>query len=742
MIMPSVQTVKKRMCLDVFYALALAQVEAREGLIACIDPGFFAYCLIKANRERFVTQFGGINLDAFIEAILEGSPRIEKPLPISSDIPVHPFVSECILFSKRDPEKFHAPQIFYKLVKHDEFTGAMAAKHNIVLSGILSMVGKETRKKDSERKPGLAPRVAANSKRNSEGLVDRYCINLTKKAAEGGLPPVFCRESEMQQVLIALMKKNKANPLLIGEPGVGKTAIVEGLAQRFVDKNVPERLSRCRLVTLSMAAALHGTSLRGQFEERLDGIMKEIVEDKNTIVFIDEIHTLVGAGSGSESALDAGNIMKPYLARGDFRCIGATTFEDYHKYLKKDKALLRRFQRIFISEPEESDSKKIIQGLAASLEAHHGCTIKPEVFDAVIALSRRFLTDRFFPDKAIDCLDHACAKSSLSSSIVTTEIIEEVISTFSDVPLSMVRKGEMERLDSARADLLNEVVGNDAAIESFCNRVMYCCSTKDSRVGPMAALTLYGPKGVGKKTAISRFSNSLCGKDSMIVINGAEFTEQHSVSRIIGSPPGYVGYNDETYILREIRRRPHAVLMIKNVQLMHTAVLEQIRQIVETGKITDVHGMKTDFSNCILVFVVDIDKSSNKSMGFGRDSKTDYGPAFEKIRQSIPLLQSVKYQVGFVDLDQSFVSDLVNLEMNTFQDELERGGIIVTYDDECSRFFCGGEGVTPSDIRSAVREKLEMAFCQASTSGAGEYRVGVEDGELTVHMLQELTVTA
>jgi ATP-dependent Clp protease ATP-binding subunit ClpC len=328
----------------------------------------------------------------------------------------------------------------------------------------------------------------------------------------------------------------------------------------------------------------------------------------------------------------------------------------------------------------------------------------------------------------------------MSTSIVTCGIVEEVISDFTDIPLSLIRKGDVDRVRSAKAAICDEIIGNDLAIEEFCNRVIYFNSTKNVRSGPMSSFVFYGPRGVGKKTVASVFSEHLCGQDAMVIINGADFSEQNSVSRIVGSPPGYIGYNDEAYLLREIRRRPHSVLLIKNVELVHSSVLEQILQIVSLGKITDVHGLKTDFSNCTVIFVVDVEGTS-RYMGFGSKSEEKSTSSdFSKLSNSIPILKSVKCKIQFHEVGEEFKSEIVSIEMASFKSSLERGGIIVTFIGECLEFLCEVEDESPSDIRSAVRSTLELSFCNAASSGSMYYEMSIVDGRLVTTECEENSV--
>ncbi len=739
--MPNIQTTKKRLSYSIFKSVISSQTVAFLNGIDYIGPCFFAYHLIESSKSMFLLYFDRKKLDSFLSFLLTVCSCKDKKKGESGTVRISKIVVEAVMRANRESDKVGPEHVLYLLMKEDEKLRSIAEQYEISINDVLDVINKEANKKREQEKDVFGQQsIGKKNTQQKNDVIAKYCVDFTQKAKDGLLSPVFCREEEMEQILISLMKKNKANPLLIGEAGTGKTAIVEGLAQRFVKNDVPVRLKGYRVIALHLASIVQGTTLRGQFEERLDEILKYVLKEGNVILFIDEIHTVIGAGVGSDPGLDAGNILKPYLARGDIKCIGATTFDDYYRYMRKDKALSRRFQRIFISEPEDSKTVEIIRGLAPGLEKYHNCTIQEDVFEYVVLLSRRFISDRFFPDKAIDCLDHSCAKSSINDGIVNKEIVEEVISKFSDVPLSLIRQGDLERLEGMKDVLTAEILGNDFSITELCNRIRFAFSTKGTKKGVLVPLILYGPPGVGKKTVIKKMAEHLYGKNSIITINGAEYSESHSISRLVGSPPGYIGHEEETYILREVRRKPHMILLIQNPDLMCSSVTEQFKQIIETGKLTDVHGMIADFSNCIVVFSLDLSSKSGKTMGFTSKSSTtsSYDYEFMEMKKIHPLFGTINYCVGFSDLSSDYLIDLIKMEMEKFVDSLKNCGIMVEYDESCVKFFISLVEGPPSEIRRKIREQLESIISKGINISKNNYKLYIENGKLLAKTKEQI----
>lgn len=334
-----------------------------------------------------------------------------------------------------------------------------------------------------------------------------------------------------------------------------------------------------------------------------------------------------------------------------------------------------------------------------------------------------------FPDKAIDCLDHACSKSSLKNGRVNKELIEEVIGDFSDIPLSIIRKNDVEKLEGLYNSVKKELIGNDKSIDEFCGRLKFCFSTKSNRSGPLSTMVLFGPSGVGKKTLVRDTALHLYGKDSCININGSEFSEPHSVSRLVGSPPGYVGHEEETYILREVRRKPYLVFLINNSELMHNSVLEQLKHIIENGKLNDVHGMVADFSNCLFIFTIDFERKINNSIGFSRkENISTYDKDFLNLKNISSFFQCIPYSIGFYDLNENSNTEIINLEMNNIKNELSGSGIIINYSDSCCEYFVKNIFGSPFEIRSSVRKNLELAISKSLSISCNSYCL-CSDGE-------------
>jgi len=656
-----------------------------------------------------------------------GSPRADKK------------IGECIVKAERHPDKYNLLSVLYNVLESDRKLKIIATQFGMTEYALLSAVN---RIKRNEPQPSSTSssvsQQASGGKTTKKDTLDSFCIDLTEQARRGDLPPVFCRDKEIDQLILALMKKTKANPLLIGDAGVGKTAIVEGLAQRISSGCVPERLINHRIFSLSLSSALSGTKLRGQFEERMQAIMEEAANDRSLLLFIDEVHMLVGSGGGGDgSSLDAGNIMKPYLARGSIRCIGATTVEDYNRYLRRDKALNRRFQQINIVEPSVEQTIEILRGTSPVLEAHHHCSVSAGVCEHIVNLCANFINDRNFPDKALDCLDYACARASFSDSCVTLDGVEEVVSEMAKIPVELVRQGVNERLSGMSETLSSEILGNLAALQTFCNKIRFSFATARKNV-PLCVMTMYGQKGVGKKTAISLLAKNLYGDGALVVVNGHEFAAPHSIERILGSPPGYVGHREETYICKTIRKKPHSVILIKNPEAIHPSSAEQFENMISNGSITNAQGTEISFRNTIIVLVVDI-SLAKAFRGFGglNHSEQDYQVEYEKVKQGSRLLQTVNNEVCFQPVSSDFNEQIIMLEMEKFQHELGQGHIELVYNDSCLEHFLTTVEGTPKEIREAVRHKLETALVEGLISDASSYTLTLINDELFCTTLED-----
>lgn len=442
-------------------------------------------------------------------------------------------------------------------------------------------------------------------------VLDQYSRDLTLIAGGGGADPVVGREREISRVIQILSRRTKNNPVLVGEPGVGKTAVAEGLARRIARGEVPDTLKNRRIVTLDLASMLAGTKYRGDFEDRVKCIIKEVQRAGDVIVFIDELHTIVGAGS-AEGAIDAANILKPALGRGEIQVIGATTPEEYRKHIEKDAALERRFQPVDVPEPDEACCVRMLRALRGSLETHHGLQITDEAISAAVRLSVRYICDRFLPDKAIDLLDEAASHVRLESGPQARQTVEasdvaDVVSAWTGVPASAISEPESERLLRLEEALHRRVIGQDEAVSAVARAI------RRGRVGlsdprrPMGSFIFLGPTGVGKTELCRALAEAVYGdRDALIRLDMSEYMEKHAVSKLIGSPPGYVGYGEGGQLTERVRRRPWSVVLFDEIEKAHEDVYNLLLQIMEDGRLTDSAGRRADFRSTIVVMTSNI----------------------------------------------------------------------------------------------------------------------------------------
>jgi ATP-dependent Clp protease ATP-binding subunit ClpC len=473
------------------------------------------------------------------------------------------------------------------------------------------------------RAPG-APDGAAP--RKPTPFLDQFGRDITRLAREGKLPPLIGRKEEMTRIAQVLSRQRKNNPILVGEPGVGKTCIVEGLAHRLIQPGTPPGLAGKRVVELSMSALVAGTQYHGQFEERLQKILEEATSNDDVVLFIDEIHTMVGAGSAGRGAMDAANMLKPALARGEIRCIGATTTAEYRRYIEKDEALARRFELIWVEEPTRDEAVAIVQGLRPSLEAHHGVTITDRAIAAAVDLSIRYLPDQRLPDKCLDLIDQACAQKRLVTlsfdriavaagpgagagaevaagrEIIDFDEVARVVSKRCRVPLERMTQGEQERLAHLADALGRRVIGQEQAVSALAQAVLAARAGLADPRRPQGVFLFLGPTGVGKTELARALAEFLFDdEDRLIRIDMSEYTEKHSVAKLIGSPPGYVGYEDEGQLTGKVRSQPYSVVLFDEVEKAHPEVLNLFLQIFDEGRLTDARGRRADFRNAFII---------------------------------------------------------------------------------------------------------------------------------------------
>ncbi|MBM7542885.1 ATP-dependent protease ATP-binding subunit ClpC [Amphibacillus cookii] len=622
----------------------------------------------------------------------------------------------------------------------------------------------------------------------STPTLDSLARDLTVIAKEGNIDPVIGREKEIERVIQVLSRRTKNNPVLIGEPGVGKTAVAEGLAQQIVNNEVPETLRDKRVMTLDMGTVVAGTKYRGEFEDRLKKVMEEIRQAGNIILFIDELHTLIGAG-GAEGAIDASNILKPSLARGELQCIGATTLDEYRKYIEKDAALERRFQPIQVDEPTLEESIQILQGLRDRYEAHHRVTITDEAIEAAVNLSSRYITDRFLPDKAIDLIDEAASKVRLRSytappnlkeleqnlgevkkekdaavqsqefekaaslrdkeqklrkelestkeqwkekqgqedSEVIVEDIATVVSTWTGVPVSSLTKDESTRLLNLENVLHNRVIGQEEAVDAVAKAIRRARAGLKDPKRPIGSFIFLGPTGVGKTELARALAESMFGdEDAMIRVDMSEYMEKHTTSRLVGSPPGYVGHEEGGQLTEKVRRKPYSVVLLDEIEKAHPEVFNILLQVLEDGRLTDSKGRLVDFRNTVLIMTSNVGASElkqNKYVGFSlEDEQADYKDMKLKVTEELKkafrpeFLNRIDETIVFHSLEKKHMKDIVTLMLDHLQKRLSAQGLDFTLSDKAIEKIAE-EGFDPEygarPLRRSIQKNIEDLLSEA-----------------------------
>jgi ATP-dependent Clp protease ATP-binding subunit ClpA len=504
---------------------------------------------------------------------------------------------------------------------------------NFISHGIAKAPGRSTQRpvlgsnnqQPNENNPEQEREEKPNRRGNQDALTN-YCVNLNKKAMAGKIDPLIGRDLEIERTIQILCRRTKNNPLYVGDPGVGKTAIAEGLAKRIVEGDVPEVLAKSTIFALDMGALLAGTRYRGDFEERLKAVVNELEAMQGAILFIDEIHTVIGAGATSGGAMDASNLLKPALASGNLRCIGSTTYKEFRNYFEKDRALVRRFQKIDVNEPNIEDSVKILRGLKLNYEKHHKVRYTDEAIRAAVELSAKYINDRKLPDKAIDVIDEVGASRMLlpenkRRKTVTLRDVEEIVAKIARIPPKSVSADDKETLRNLERDLKSMVFGQDKAIEALAAAIKLARAGLREPEKPIGNYLFSGPTGVGK-TEVARQLASTMGIE-LIRFDMSEYMERHSVSRLIGAPPGYVGFDQGGLLTDAIDQHPHAVLLLDEIEKAHPDLFNILLQVMDHGKLTDHNGKTVDFRNIILIMTTNAGASdlAKEAIGFGRDTR-------------------------------------------------------------------------------------------------------------------------
>ncbi len=726
---------------------------------------------------------------------------------------------ESFVEASRFNHKYASPEhMLLALIKEDDSVAyTLLSKLNVDFKKIEKDL-EEYLENKNEKEDAWEEGVEIREEKGS--ILTKYSIDLTKQAKKGKLDPVIGRETENRRILEILCRRIKNNPCLIGEPGVGKTAVVEGLAQNIIEGNVPENLKGKRVLSLDLSAMVAGAKYRGEFEDRLKKAISEIKEEKNIIIFIDEIHTIIGAG-GAEGAIDAANILKPALARGEIQCIGATTTNEYKKYIEKDTALERRFQPIMVGEPNKEETLEILKGLREKYETHHNVKILDESLKAAVNLSDRYITDRFMPDKAIDLIDEASAKlrienlvtpssikeintkiekimeekenavdsenfekaaelkdkelslkeekknmkrawledRKLNKLIVTPDEIAKVVSGWTKIPVEKLTEKESEKLLNLEKILHKRVVGQEEAISALSKAI------RRARVGlrdpkrPIGSFIFLGPTGVGKTELCKALAEAMFSDEKSIIrIDMSEYMEKHSVSRLIGAPPGYIGHDDGGQLTEAVRRKPYSIVLLDEIEKAHPDVFNILLQIMEDGRLTDSKGKLVDFKNTIIIMTSNIGAHTikkQKSMGFAFEQKenTEYEKMKENIMEELKrnfrpeFLNRIDDTIVFHKLKKDDMLSIVGLMLKSTSDRLKNNSVNIDFNENCKEFLLEkgideNYGARPLRriITKEVEDKLSEELLKGHLRIGDKIAVSVRENQLNFKKVEKETV--
>ncbi len=575
--------------------------------------------------------------------------------------------------------------------------------------------------------------------------LEQFSTNLNEAAINGKIDPLIGREEEVERTVQVLCRRRKNNPLLVGESGVGKTAIAEGLAKRIVDKEVPEVLQNSVIYSLDLGALVAGTKYRGDFEKRLKGVLNQIKQEDNAVLFIDEIHIMIGAGATSGGTMDAANLLKPMLATGELKCIGSTTFQEYHSIFEKERALARRFQKIDIKEPSVNDTIKILKGLKSRFEEHHGVTYTLPALETAARLAERYITDRFLPDKAIDVIDEVGANRQLQpkkgrKKKITVSDVEAIVAKIARIPPKTVSSTDMEVLRNLDLNLKRVVFGQDMAIDQLVTAVKMARSGLRDDHKPVGSFVFAGPTGVGKTEVTNQLAENL-GVE-LIRFDMSEYMERHTVSRLIGAPPGYVGFDDGGLLTDAVNKTPHAVLLLDEIEKAHPDVFNLLLQVMDNGSLTDSTGRKVDFRNIILVMTSNAgaENISRSSMGFTKqDHSLDTMKAIEKVFTP-EFRNRLDGVIQFKPLDETVIVSIVDKFLIRLEAQLNEKDVTLIVDDKAKRWLAK-TGYDPimgaRPMERLIQEKLkkelaeELLFGKLS-KGGGTVRVTEKDDKLSL----------
>ena len=592
---------------------------------------------------------------------------------------------------------------------------------------------------ESNENEGIANEAEPEIKSN-KGL-ETYTINLNKLVAQGKIDPLIGRDAEVERLIQILCRRRKNNPLLVGEAGVGKTAIAEGLAKKIVENETPEILQGMVIYSLDLGALIAGTKYRGDFEQRLKDVLKLLAEQDNAILFIDEIHTIIGAGSASGGTLDASNLLKPALANGDLKCIGATTYQEYRTVFEKDHALARRFQKIDVEEPNVSTTISILKGLKSHFEKHHNVKFSSSALISAAELSAKFINDKQLPDKAIDVIDEAGAAQRIlpknkQKKLIGSKEIENVIAKMAKIPAQNVNKDDRNALQTLERDLKAVIFGQNKAIESLSSAIKMARSGLGSDNKPIGSFLFSGPTGVGK-TEVARQLAYILGIE-LVRIDMSEYMERHSVSKLIGAPPGYVGFDQGGILTESVNKNPHSVLLLDEIEKAHPDVFNILLQVMDNGFLTDSNGRKTDFRNVTLIMTTNAGAEALSKASFGFTQTKQTGDEQEDIKKlfSPEFRNRLDSIVSFTALDSDVILKVVDKFLIQLENQLHDKKVDATFTPKLKEFlaqkgFDPQMGARPMSrlIQNTIRKALADELLFGKLINGGEIEIDISDEE-------------
>lgn len=752
-----------------------ARYEASQFGAPAIEPEHLLLGLMREDKSLTGRFFPRTQIS--IEGIrkeIEGRTLLREKISTSVELPLAPETKRVLAYAHEESDRLQhrhigTEHLLLGLLREDRSMAAeilyeRGLRLNAVRDEIARQTGAESRSSQKKETPHLV----------------EFSRDLTDDASNDKLDPLIGREAEIERVIQILCRRTKNNPVLIGEPGVGKTAIVEGLAQRIVVGEVPSFLENKRILSLDLSLIVAGTKYRGQFEERLKQIMRELIDNPQYIVFIDELHTLVGAGS-AEGSLDAANILKPALSRGEIQCIGATTPSEFRKSIEKDRSLERRFQAVKVSPPSEEEAVQILDGVRERYENFHQIRYTTDALEAAVYQSHRYIPDRFLPDKAIDVIDEAGARVKLrvrrersgfdtwaeanayendlalgsqegddaTSANVTRDDIEEVIARWTGIPVTSLKEEELDKLLRIEEELHNRVVSQRKAISALARAIRRSRAGIKNPLRPVGSFLFLGPTGVGKTEVARSLAEFLFGSErSMIRFDMSEFMEKHSVSKLIGSPPGYVGHEEGGQLTERIRRSPYSVLLFDEIEKAHPDIFNVLLQVFEDGILTDALGNTVDFKNAIIIMTSNIGARFIQKRGtLGFQASTD--SSREKLEEMVMSAVRQTFNPEFINrldeiiiFDELFDDDLlevVQLQVDQLNRTLNNRGLEVRLSEDAKRWIvsktCGDRSYGARPLRRAlqkhVEDPLSEALIQGELGGSSVVEVFVEDDELS-----------